>query len=111
MAGSLVAADIILIPEIRLITTGLPAVIKARDAAGNLGSLVVGRRRRPAKRWSAGDARNERWRIPARRIGEIVAREIAQRTGKENALLWCGHLHARRRAHHRSIEFSAHDSE
>jgi len=85
-------ADIILIPEIPFNHDRIAVVIKARDAAGNLGSLVVvaeGARPRDGQQVMR-ETKDGEFRLGG--IGEIVAREIAQRTGKETRCCVLGHL-------------------
>src|SRR5438477_1624990 len=85
-------ADIILIPEIPFNHDRIAAVIKARDEAGNLGSLVVvaeGARPRDGQQVMR-ETKDGEFRLGG--IGEIVAREIAQRTGKETRCCVLGHL-------------------
>jgi phosphofructokinase-like protein len=85
-------ADIILIPEIPFDYDKIAAVIKARDAAGDLGSLVVvaeGARPKNGQQVRQ-DRKDGEFRLGG--IGEIVAHEIAQRTGKETRCCVLGHL-------------------
>jgi ATP-dependent phosphofructokinase / diphosphate-dependent phosphofructokinase len=85
-------ADVILIPEIPFDYDKIAAAIKARDAAGNLGSLVVvaeGARPRDGQQVKR-DIENGEFRLGG--IGDIVAREIAKRTGKETRSCVLGHL-------------------
>src|SRR6266516_773829 len=85
-------ADIILIPEIPFDYGRIAAAIKARDAAGNLGSLVViaeGARPKDGQQVKR-ETKDGEFRLGG--IGEIVAREIAQRTGKETRSCVLGHL-------------------
>ncbi len=85
-------ADIILIPEIPFDYEKIASVIKARDAAGNLGSLVVaaeGARPRDGQQVKR-DTKDGEFRLGG--IGEIVAHEIAKRTGKETRCCVLGHL-------------------
>jgi 6-phosphofructokinase 1 len=85
-------ADIILIPEIPFDYDKIAAAIKARDAAGNLGSLVVvaeGARARDGQQVKR-DMEGGEFRLGG--IGDLVAREIAKRTGKETRLCVLGHL-------------------
>src|SRR5260370_31374422 len=85
-------ADIILIPEIPFDYDRIAATIKARDAAGNLGSLVVvaeGARPRDGQQVKR-DTKDGEFRLGG--IGDIVAREIAARTGKETRTCVLGHL-------------------
>ena len=69
-------ADFILIPEIPFDYDKIAGVIKAREAAGCLGTVVV----------VAEGAR------PKHGEQDIVAREIAKRTGKETRCCVLGHL-------------------
>ena len=85
-------ADIILIPEIPFDYDKITATIKARDAAGNLGSLVVvaeGARPRDGQQVMRESKEGE-FRLGG--IGDIVATEIAKRTGKETRACVLGHL-------------------
>jgi phosphofructokinase-like protein len=85
-------ADVILIPEIPFDYEKISVVIKARDAAGNLGTLVVvaeGAKPKDGQQVKR-DMREGEFRLGG--IGEIVAREIAQRTGKETRFCVLGHL-------------------
>jgi phosphofructokinase-like protein len=85
-------ADIILIPEIPFDYQKIADRIKARDAAGNLGSLVVaaeGARPRDGQQVKR-DTKDGEFRLGG--IGEIVAHEIAKRTGKETRCCVLGHL-------------------
>jgi phosphofructokinase-like protein len=85
-------ADIILIPEIPFDYDKIAAAIKARDVAGNLGSLVVvaeGARPRDGQQIKRDIAGGE-FRLGG--IGDIVAAEIAKRTGKETRSCVLGHL-------------------
>jgi ATP-dependent phosphofructokinase / diphosphate-dependent phosphofructokinase len=85
-------ADIILIPEIPFDFDKVAAAIRARDAAGNLSSLVVvaeGARPRDGQQVKR-DMEEGEFRLGG--IGDIVAREIAARTGKETRTCVLGHL-------------------
>jgi len=85
-------ANIILIPEIPFDYDKIGAVIKARDAAGYLGTVVVvaeGARPRGGQQ-AKHDVEDGEFRLGG--IGEIVAREIAKRTGKETRCCVLGHL-------------------
>lgn len=85
-------ADIILIPEIPFDYDKIAAAIKARDAAGNLGSLVVvaeGSRPKDGQQVKR-DMEGGEFRLGG--IGDVVAREIAKRTGKETRACVLGHL-------------------
>src|SRR5216110_876545 len=85
-------ADIILIPEIPFDYDKITSTIKARDAAGNLGSLVVvaeGAKPRDGQQVRRESKEGE-FRLGG--IGDIVATEIAKRTGKETRSCVLGHL-------------------
>jgi phosphofructokinase-like protein len=85
-------ADIILIPEIPFDHDRIATVIKARDAAGYLGTVVVvaeGARPRGGQQVKR-DVEGGEFRLGG--VGEIVAREIAKRTGKETRCCVLGHL-------------------
>lgn len=85
-------ADVILIPEIPFDYDRIAEVIKARDGAGNLGTMVVvaeGAKSRHGQQVKRDVAGGE-FRLGG--IGELVAHEIAQRTGKETRSCVLGHL-------------------
>jgi ATP-dependent phosphofructokinase / diphosphate-dependent phosphofructokinase len=85
-------ADIILIPEIPFDFDKVADAIRARDAAGDLSSLVVvaeGARPRDGQQVKR-DMQEGEFRLGG--IGDIVAREIAARTGKETRTCVLGHL-------------------
>jgi phosphofructokinase-like protein len=85
-------ADIILIPEIPFDYDKIADAIKARDAAGDLGSLVVvaeGAKPKDGQQVKR-DMQDGEFRLGG--IGDIVAREIAKRTGKETRSCVLGHL-------------------
>src|SRR5437763_1251910 len=85
-------ADIILIPEIPFDYDKIATAIKERDARGNLGSLVVvaeGARPKDGQQVKRETKEGE-FRLGG--IGDIVAREIAVRTGKETRTCVLGHL-------------------
>src|SRR5947209_12266438 len=85
-------ADMILIPEIPFDYDKIAAMIKKRDAAGDLGSLVVvaeGARPKNGQHVMRPSKDGE-FRLGG--VGDIVAREIAQRTGKETRSCVLGHL-------------------
>ena len=85
-------ADVILIPEIPFDYDKIAAAIKQRDAAGNLSSLVVvaeGARPKDGQQIKR-DMQDGEFRLGG--IGDIVAREIARRTGKETRSCVLGHL-------------------
>jgi ATP-dependent phosphofructokinase / diphosphate-dependent phosphofructokinase len=85
-------ADVILIPEISFDYGKIAGVIKAREAAGYLGTVVVvveGARPKYGQQVKR-DVKGGEFRLGG--IGEIVAREIAKRTGKETRCCVLGHL-------------------
>jgi phosphofructokinase-like protein len=85
-------ADIILIPEIPFDYDKIAAAIKERDAAGNLSSLVVvaeGARPKNGQQVKR-DMQGGEFRLGG--IGDVVAQEIAKRTGKETRSCVLGHL-------------------
>lgn len=85
-------ADIILIPEIPFDYDKIADAIKKRDSAGRLGSLVVvaeGARPRDGQQIKR-DIEGGEFRLGG--IADVVAREIAQRTGKETRACVLGHL-------------------
>lgn len=85
-------ADIILIPEIPFDFDKVAAAIRMRDAAGDLSSLVVvaeGARPQDGQQVKRETQEGE-FRLGG--IGDIVAREIAARTGKETRTCVLGHL-------------------
>ena len=85
-------ADIILIPEIPFDYDKIASVVKAREAAGYLGTVVVvaeGARPKHGEQVKR-DVEGGEFRLGG--IGEIVAHEIAKRTGKESRCCVLGHL-------------------
>src|SRR5207302_3961872 len=85
-------ADIILIPEIPFDYDKIAAAIKERDAAGNLSSLVVvaeGAKPKDGQQVKR-DMEGGEFRLGG--VGDLVAREIARRTGKETRSCVLGHL-------------------
>jgi len=85
-------ADIILIPEIPFDNEKISSVINAREAAGYFGTVVVaaeGARPKHGEQVKR-DVEGGEFRLGG--IGEIVAREIAMRTGKETRCCVLGHL-------------------
>jgi len=85
-------ADIILIPEIPFDFDKIASVVKAREAAGYLGTVVVvaeGARPKHGEQVKR-DVEGGEFRLGG--IGEIVTREIAKRTGKETRCCVLGHL-------------------
>ena len=85
-------ADIILIPEIPFDYDRIAGVIKARETAGCLGTVVVvseGARPKHGEQVKR-DVEAGEFRLGG--IGEIVAREIAKRTSKETRCCVLGHL-------------------
>jgi ATP-dependent phosphofructokinase / diphosphate-dependent phosphofructokinase len=81
-----------LIPEIPFDYDKIADVVKKREAAGHLGTLVVvaeGARSRNGQQIKRETKEGE-FRLGG--IGDIVAREIAERTGKETRACVLGHL-------------------
>ena len=85
-------ADIILIPEIPFDYSKIAAAIKERDARGNLGSLVVVAEGARSKNGQQVKREMEGGEFRLGGIGEIVAQEIAKRTGKQTRCCILGHL-------------------
>lgn len=86
-------ADIILIPEIAFDFDKVADAIRARDAAGNLSSLVVvaeGAKPLDGQQTKRETQKEGEYRLGG--IGDVVAREIAARTGKETRTCVLGHL-------------------
>jgi len=85
-------ADIILIPEIPFDNEKIASVINSREAAGYLGTVVVAAEGARPKHGGQvkRDVEGGEFRLGG--IGEIVAREIAIRTGKETRCCVLGHL-------------------
>ena len=85
-------ADIILIPEIPFDYDKIAAVIKGRGARGSHGTLVVvAEGAKPSDgQQIKRDIEGGEFRLGG--IGDIVAREIAARTGKETRSCVLGHL-------------------
>ena len=85
-------ADIILIPEIPFDYDKIAAAIKRRDNAGKLSSLVVvAEGARPVDGQQVmRPVEDGEFRLGG--VGDIVAREIAARTGKETRACVLGHL-------------------
>ena len=85
-------ADVILIPEIPFDFEKIAEAIRWRDAAGDLSSLVVVAEGAKAKdgQQVKRDMDSGEFRLGG--IGDIVAREIAARTGKETRACVLGHL-------------------
>lgn len=84
--------DIILIPEIPFSHESIAAAVRQRDATGCLSTLVVvaeGARPQDGRLSSRSAASGE---VKLGGMGEIVAREIAERTGKETRTCVLGHL-------------------
>jgi len=85
-------ADIILIPEIPFDYDKLCQAIKSRDARGDHGTLVVvaeGAKPKDGQQVKR-DIEGAEFRLGG--IGDIVAREIAARTGKDTRSCVLGHL-------------------
>ena len=85
-------ADIILIPEIPFDYDKIAATIRKRDAEGHLSSLVVVAEGARAKNGQQVKREMETGEFRLGGIGDIVAREIAARTGKETRSCVLGHL-------------------
>src|SRR2546429_3928406 len=85
-------ADIILIPEIPFDYDRIAAAIKKRESAGRLGALVVvaeGARAKDGQQIKR-DIEGGEFRLGG--IGDVVAHEISERTGKETRSCVLGHL-------------------
>ena len=85
-------ADIILIPEIPFDYDKIAGAVKKRDAAGRLDALVVvaeGARPKDGQQIKR-DIKDGEFKLGG--IGDVVAREIAERTGKETRSCVLGHL-------------------
>jgi len=85
-------ANIILIPEIPFDNEKIASVINSREAAGCFGTVVVaaeGARPKHGEQVKR-DVEGGEFRLGG--VGEIVAREIAKRTGKETRCCVLGHL-------------------
>jgi 6-phosphofructokinase 1 len=85
-------ADIILIPEIPFDFEKVANAIRARDAAGNLSSLVVVAEGARPKNGQQVKREMKEGEFRLGGMGDIVAREIASRTGKETRTCVLGHL-------------------
>src|SRR5213075_3249055 len=85
-------ADIILIPEIPFDFEKVAEAIRARDAAGNLSSLVVVAEGARPKNGEQVKREMKEGEFRLGGMGDIVAREIASRTGKETRTCVLGHL-------------------
>ena len=85
-------ADIILIPEIPFDFEKVAEAIRARDAAGNLSSLVVVAEGARPKNGEQIKRETKEGEFRLGGVGDIVAREIASRTGKETRTCVLGHL-------------------
>jgi phosphofructokinase-like protein len=85
-------ADIILIPEIPFDFEKVADAIRARDAAGNLSSLVVVAEGARPKNGEQVKRETKEGEFRLGGMGDIVAREIASRTGKETRACVLGHL-------------------
>jgi 6-phosphofructokinase 1 len=89
MAGG---ADAILIPEIPFSYEKLADFIRRRDAAGSLSSLVVAAEGATHKDGEQVLHRTEAGEYRLGGVGEVVARELSTRTGKETRCCVLGHL-------------------
>ena len=85
-------ADIILIPEIPFDYDKIAGVIKAREAAGYLGTVVVVAEGARPKHGEQVRREVEGGEFRLGGIGGMVAHEIAERTGKESRCCVLGHL-------------------
>src|SRR5262245_4417241 len=85
-------ADAILIPEIPFDYQKLADFIKRRDAAGNLGSMVVAAEGAKPKDGQQVLHQTEEGEYRFGGIGDVVAHELAARTGKETRCCVLGHL-------------------
>lgn len=85
-------ADVILIPEIPFDFEKIAEAIRWRDAAGDLSSLVVVAEGAKAKDGQQIKRDMESGEFKLGGIGDLVAREIAARTGKETRACVLGHL-------------------
>jgi len=85
-------ADIILIPEIPFDFEKVADAIRTRDAAGNLSSLVVVAEGARPKNGEQVKRETKEGEFRLGGVGDIVAREIASRTGKETRTCVLGHL-------------------
>jgi len=85
-------ADIILIPEIPFDFEKVADAIRARDAAGNLSSLVVVAEGARPKNGQQVKRETKEGEFRLGGMGDIVAGEIASRTGKETRACVLGHL-------------------
>jgi 6-phosphofructokinase 1 len=85
-------ADIILIPEIPFDYDKIASVIKAREDAGYLGTVVVVAEGARPKHGEQVKREVDSGEFRLGGVGEIVAREIAKRTGKETRCCVLGHL-------------------
>ena len=85
-------ADVILIPEIPFDYDKIASAIKGREAAGYLGTVVVVAEGARPKRGEQIKRDVEAGEFRLGGIGEIVAHEIARRTGKETRFCVLGHL-------------------
>src|SRR6266540_2022590 len=88
-------ADVILIPEITFDYDKIAGVIKAREAAGCLGTVVVVAEGARPKDGEQVKREVEAGEFRLGGIGDIVAREIVKRTGKETRCCLLGHLELR----------------
>lgn len=85
-------ADVILIPEIPFDYDKIADVIKAHDMAGYLGTVVVVAEGAKPRHGHQVKREVEAGEFRLGGIGEIVAHEIAKRTGKETRCCVLGHL-------------------
>jgi phosphofructokinase-like protein len=90
--GTAGGADIILIPEIPFDYERIADVIKARETAGYFGTVVVVAEGARPKNGEQVKRHVDGGEFRLGGIGEIVAREIAKRAGKETRCCVLGHL-------------------
>jgi 6-phosphofructokinase len=86
-------ADIILLPEIPFQWEKIAAAVRQRDAQGYLSTMIVvaeGASPRDGEKQVYHSSVAEEYRLGG--IGETVARDVAERTGKESRCCVLGHL-------------------
>ena len=93
-------ADAILIPEIPFDYEKLADFIKRREAAGSLSSMVVVAEGATPKDGQQVLHQTEAGEYRFGGIGDVVAHELAARTGKETRCCVLGHLQRGGRADH-----------
>ena len=86
------AADVILIPEIPFSLEKVAEVVQRRDAAGFKSTMIVvaeGARTRHGQQFRRQSSSGE-WRLGG--VGEMLAKEVEARSGKETRVCVLGHL-------------------